>query len=58
MDGNILAIKWFERLQVPQELENIDYLSGSDSEDSDIDESDDEDALKINNAEIGIAPFS
>ena len=42
---------------MPQELENVDYLSGSDAEDSDIDESDDEDALEINNDEIGIAPF-
>ena len=57
MDGKFLAIKWFEGLQVPQELENVDYLSGSDAEDSDIDESDDEDALEINNDEIGIAPF-
>ena len=40
-----------------QELENVDYLSGSDAVDSDIDESDDEDALEINNDEIGIAPF-
>ena len=57
LDGKFLAIKWFEGLQVPQELENVDYLSGSDAEDSDIDESDDEDALEINNDEIGIAPF-
>ena len=57
MDGKLLAAKWFEGLQVPQELENADYLSGSDAEDSDIDESDDEDALEINNDEIGIAPF-
>ena len=57
MDGKFLAIKWFEGLQVPQELENVDYLSGSDAEDSDIDELDDEDALEINNDEIGIAPF-
>ena len=42
---------------MPQELENADYLSRSDAEDSDIDESDDEDALEINNDEIGIAPF-
>ena len=32
-------------------------LSRSDAEDSDIKESDDEDALEINNDEIGIAPF-
>ena len=42
---------------MPQELKNVDYLSGSDAEDSDIDESDDEDALEINNDEIGIASF-
>ena len=42
---------------MPQELQSVDYLSGSDTEDSDIDESDDEDALEINNDEIGIAPF-
>ena len=40
-----------------QELENVDYLSGSDAVDSDIDESDYEDALEINNDETGIAPF-
>ena len=45
LDGKLLAIKWFEGLQTPQDLENVDYLSGSDAEDSDIDESDDEDAL-------------
>ena len=45
LDGTLLAIKWFEGLQTPQDLENVDYLSGSDAEDSDIDESDDEDAL-------------
>ena len=43
---------------MPQELENVDYLSGSDAEDSDIDESDDEDALEINNDEIGIPHFT
>ena len=57
MDGKFLAIKWFEGLQVPHELENVDYFSESDAEDSDIDELDDEDALEINNDEIGIAPF-
>ena len=57
LDGKFLAIKWFEGLQVRQELENVDYLSGSDAEDSDIDELDDEDALEINNDEIGIAAF-
>ena len=57
LDRNFLAIKWFERLQVPQKLENVDYFSRSDAEDSDIDESDDEDALEINNDEIGIASF-
>ena len=57
LDGKFLAIKWFEGLQAPQELKNVDYLSGSDAKDSDIDESDDEDALEINNDEIGIAPF-
>ena len=57
MDGKLLAAKWFEGLQVPQELENADYLSGSDAEDSDIDESEDEDALEINNGETGIAPY-
>ena len=44
-----LAVTWFEGLQVPQELKNVDYLSGRDAEDSDIDESDDKDALEINN---------
>ena len=34
---------------MPQDLENVDYLSGRDAEDSDIDESDDKDALEINN---------
>ena len=42
---------------MPQELQNEDYLSESDAEDSDIDQLDDEDALEINNDEIGIAPF-
>ena len=42
---------------MPHELENKHYFSESDAEDSDIDESDDEDALEINNDEIGIAPF-
>ena len=42
---------------MPQELQNVDYLLESNAEDSDIDESDDEDALEINNDEIGIAPF-
>ena len=42
---------------MPQELQNVDYLSESDAEDSNIDELDDEDALEINNDEIGIAPF-
>ena len=42
---------------VPQELKNADYLLGSNAEDSNIDESDDEDALEINHDEIGIAPF-
>ena len=54
LGGKFLAITWFEGLQVPQELENVDYLSGSDAEDSNIN---DEDALEINNDEIGIAPF-
>ena len=57
LDGKFLAIKWFEGLQVPQELQNVDYLSESDAEESNIDELDDEDALEINNDEIGIAPF-
>ena len=51
LEGKFLAIK------VPQELENVDYLSESDAEDSDIDESDDEDALEINNDEIITAPL-
>ena len=42
---------------MPHELENVDYLSGSDAEDSNIDESDDEDGLEINNGEIVIALF-
>ena len=42
---------------MPQELQSVDYLSGSDAEDSDIDESDDKDGLEINNDEIGIALF-
>ena len=42
---------------MPQELKNVDYLLGSDAEDSDVDESNDEGALVINNDEIGIAPF-
>ena len=42
---------------MPQELENVDYLSERNAEDSDIDKSDDKDALEINNDEIGIAPF-
>ena len=57
LDGQFLAIKWFEGLQVPQELQNVDYLSESDAEESNIDELDDEDALEINNDEIGIAPI-
>ena len=57
LDGQFLATKWLEGLQVPHEVENVDYLSGSDAEDSDIDESDDKDALEINNDEIGIAAF-
>ena len=57
LDGKCLAVKWFERMQVPQELEYVDYLSGSNAEDSDIDESEDEDALEINKDEIGVAPF-
>ena len=57
LNGKFLAIKWFEGLQVPQEFENVDYLSVRDAEDSDIDESDREDTLEINNNEIGIAPF-
>ena len=57
LDGKFQAIKWFEGLQVPQELENVDYLSERNAEDSDIDKSDDKDALEINNDEIGIAPF-
>ena len=42
---------------MPKQLENVDYLSESDAEYSDIDESNDEDALGINNDEIRIAPF-
>ena len=42
---------------MPQELENVDYLSERNAEDSDIDKSDDEDALEINNDEIVITPF-
>ena len=57
MDETFLAIRRFEGPQVPQELDNADYLSRRDAEDSDIDESVDKDALKLNNDEIGIAPF-
>ena len=57
LDETFLAIKRFEGPQVPQELDNADYLSRRDAEDSDIDESVDKDALKLNNDEIGIAPF-
>ena len=57
LDGKFLVIKWFKRLQVPKQLENVDYLSENDAEYSDIDESNDEDALGINNDEIRIAPF-
>ena len=57
LDGQFLAIKWFEGLQVPHEVENVDYLSGSGAEDSDIDESDDKDALEINIDETGTAAF-
>ena len=34
---------------MPQEFENVDYLSVRDTEDSDIDESDRENTLEINN---------
>ena len=42
---------------MPQEFKNVDYLLRSDTKDSDIDQSGEEDALEINNNEIGIAPF-
>ena len=42
---------------MPQELENVDYLSGSNAKDNDIDESDNEDPWETNNDEIGLATF-
>ena len=57
---------WMENLQQLNGLKDCKYhksskmqtnLSQSDAEDSDIKESDDEDALEINNDEIGIALF-
>ena len=47
LDGKFLVIKWFERLQVPKQLEIVDYVSERDAEYSDIKESNDEDALEI-----------
>ena len=47
LDGKFLVIKWFERLQVPKQLEIVDYVSERDAEYSDINESNDEDALEI-----------